>query len=512
MKKKWITMFLTAIMLLTLLPTVIFAADNSAYVDTKKEFLDALGDATVTTINITADIDLTDIPAGAGQILDLSGRTIDLGGNKITANNFALIYEGSNFTIQNGTFDSNGGAYALFIGDGPTSNVLVQNITAIGGINVYNSLNVVLRNVDITGSSYYAVWCDNGGQVKIESGTFQTNGNAVLGMVDNNADNHFDSGATLNITGGTFHTNGKPLVLEAAGINYGDPVISGGTFDCSAKEYVAEELKFESNSAGTYTYHETFQDAIKNADSNTIITAVDTPSSGGSSYIATLVYNDGSGKSVQFAANTEGSITLPSIDRSGYLFLGWDNGNGRPIAANQTYTLRGNETLTGRWKELTKVKTAAKAATCTENGNIAYWYCPELNAYFKNEALTEEILLEDTIIPATGHGETNIQGIKTATCTETGYTGDKVCTTCGKIVEKGKSIAKTAHTYENGTCSVCGMAAPNVEPEPIPTDKPNELETESPQTGDSSPIQWGWLAAASIVGAVLCSKKKAFKR
>ena len=47
-------------------------------------------------------------------------------------------------------------------------------------------------------------------------------------------------------------------------------------------------------------------------------------------------------------------------------------------------------------------KTEAKAATCTEAGNIAYWYCEDCGKYFSDEALTEEITLADTVIPATG--------------------------------------------------------------------------------------------------------------
>ena len=35
--------------------------------------------------------------------------------------------------------------------------------------------------------------------------------------------------------------------------------------------------------------------------------------------------------------------------------------------------------------------TAAKNATCTEPGNIAYWYCADCETYFSDEALTTEI-------------------------------------------------------------------------------------------------------------------------
>lgn len=51
--------------------------------------------------------------------------------------------------------------------------------------------------------------------------------------------------------------------------------------------------------------------------------------------------------------------------------------------------------------------TAYKAATCTQNGNIAYWHCKTCDKYFSNEEGTAEITLEKTVIPATGHNYVN---------------------------------------------------------------------------------------------------------
>lgn len=46
---------------------------------------------------------------------------------------------------------------------------------------------------------------------------------------------------------------------------------------------------------------------------------------------------------------------------------------------------------------------AAKAATCTQAGNSAYWYCEGCGKYFSDEEGTEEIALEDTVVAAIGH-------------------------------------------------------------------------------------------------------------
>ena len=48
-------------------------------------------------------------------------------------------------------------------------------------------------------------------------------------------------------------------------------------------------------------------------------------------------------------------------------------------------------------------KTAATAATCTEEGSIEYWTCSMCKKLFRDEAGTMEITDADTVIPALGH-------------------------------------------------------------------------------------------------------------
>ena len=54
------------------------------------------------------------------------------------------------------------------------------------------------------------------------------------------------------------------------------------------------------------------------------------------------------------------------------------------------------------------------------------------------------------------HLNTEIQNAEEASCTETGYTGDTVCTECGQIISSGSIITALGHSYVNGKCSVCG--------------------------------------------------------
>lgn len=156
----------------------------------------------------------------------------------------------------------------------------------------------------------------------------------------------------------------------------------------------------------------------------------------------------------------------------------------------------------------TATKVEAKAPTCTEPGNKEYWHCPVCGLYFDDEALTQEITLEDTVLAPKGHGETELKNAKEATCTAEGYTGDKVCKDCGTVLEQGQAIPKLAHHYVNGVCTACGAADPNAPkptptptPTPAPTPAPTQKPTQPPQTGDFSNLTV-WMLALALSGGL----------
>lgn len=112
-------------------------------------------------------------------------------------------------------------------------------------------------------------------------------------------------------------------------------------------------------------------------------------------------------------------------------------------------------------------KTEAKAPTCTQAGNKEHWTCKTCGKYFGDETATTELQLSDVTLPALGHSQTEVTNAKAATCTQEGYTGDIVCTVCGEVVEPGQVIAKLAHDYQGGKCTVCGSLDPAFQPEII---------------------------------------------
>ena len=72
----------------------------------------------------------------------------------------------------------------------------------------------------------------------------------------------------------------------------------------------------------------------------------------------------------------------------------------------------------------------SKPATCTEDGNIAYWHCAACGKYFSNAQCTEEIDLKDTILKA-GHTVVKTEA-KEPTATEDGNIEYWQCSVCGK--------------------------------------------------------------------------------
>lgn len=125
-----------------------------------------------------------------------------------------------------------------------------------------------------------------------------------------------------------------------------------------------------------------------------------------------------------------------------------------------------------------------------------------------------------------------LEGVKEPTCTEAGYSGDLVCTSCGEIIQGGTTIPALGHNYENGKCTICGALDPDAPtPRPSVTPTPSATPTPSitpapsatlvpsatpmpsvtptpsvtsapPSTGDAAPLAL-WLSLLTITGACL---------
>ncbi len=110
----------------------------------------------------------------------------------------------------------------------------------------------------------------------------------------------------------------------------------------------------------------------------------------------------------------------------------------------------------------------AVAPTCTEAGNIDYYYCTKCKTNFSDVAGTTKIEGEVTI-PATGHTK-EAHVAEEASCLAAGHSAYVYCTTCKKYFTDDTCATETtyaaiygtnevaAHNFgTDGVCTVCGV-------------------------------------------------------
>lgn len=181
--------------------------------------------------------------------------------------------------------------------------------------------------------------------------------------------------------------------------------------------------------------------------------------------------------------------SILSVDESGHVTaLHTGTGMVRALLNTGDYALIAVE-VTCDHDHTTRTETPA---TCTEDGSVTV-ICDDCG----------EVLSTETL-PATGHS-TVVKNAKDATCTEPGYTGDKVCTVCGETGETGEVIPAAGHSYKDGKCTVCGAADPNANS----GGNTGNNGTDSPNTADGAAMGL-WLSlmtVAVLAGAVLVAGK-----
>ena len=92
----------------------------------------------------------------------------------------------------------------------------------------------------------------------------------------------------------------------------------------------------------------------------------------------------------------------------------------------------------------------AKEATCTETGLTEGKKCSTCG----------EILVAQEEVAAKGHTE-EVLAAKEATCTETGLTEGKKCSVCGEVLVAQEEVAAKGHSFTEGKCTVCGADDPD---------------------------------------------------
>ena len=127
-------------------------------------------------------------------------------------------------------------------------------------------------------------------------------------------------------------------------------------------------------------------------------------------------------------------------------------GNGSSVATVTTYTGASNQiwTLESYCTHSSTTTKNAKSATCTATGYTGDKYCSSCGVLVSYGSTTAKL----------GHS-TSVINKKSATCTSTGYTGDTYCSRCKTTVSSGSTIAKLGHTTsiinkKSATCTSTG--------------------------------------------------------
>ena len=142
---------------------------------------------------------------------------------------------------------------------------------------------------------------------------------------------------------------------------------------------------------------------------------------------------------------------------------------------------------------------------CHANGTYEYWFCPECDAVYADEAGTQLTNRMNLTIPADSEAK-HVAKVD-ATCTANGMAESWYCEECDTFFADAEckynvaylslTIPATGHNFVDGVCSVCGEKAPV-------TDEDKKPENDkAPVTGDNMMFIVIALAVVLVAGAAI---------
>ena len=132
------------------------------------------------------------------------------------------------------------------------------------------------------------------------------------------------------------------------------------------------------------------------------------------------------GETAEFTVQPKNGLLAGSYEED-IVITGTNNGQSISSIVNVKFNVKHNA-----------VKVERKDPTCTEKGNIEYWYCEACRKYFQDEALTKELKQEETILLATGHNLTKVDE-KKPTVDAAGNIEYWYCEVCNKYFSDEKA-------------------------------------------------------------------------
>ena len=292
----------------------------------------------------------------------------------------ALYNNGGTVNIRGGNFRGNACSqctpnnYPYAVTNGLANNTGESIMNIYGGtfVGIQGALSAVYGTVSVYGGDFKTVSCTNhqdgssayyalyvNGDVgkvtcNINGGTFESV-SKVAAYIGNNKDGGNKKESIAIFNNGTFISGDKDKVINvdkqtSGGNPLGSLLINGGEYNGTVKDYVNPDLKAELvSSNGMRSYYPTVEEALNNADSGSTVVDLENKNNTNAKKV-TLNYNDESGKVIDISENKDGKVTLPELKRSGYTFLGWDDGT-KPYKKGE-YLLNGKDvSLKAVWEK-----------------------------------------------------------------------------------------------------------------------------------------------------------------
>ena len=427
------------------------------------------GNAMVKTSGITTEADGS---GSQGAVLTTEAGTGETGGivwngsegtvyGSVTLQDDLTISEGETLTIGDGASLNtgshevivNGGTlngadkitgtvkYAPTITTQPTSQTVTEGGTATFTVVTSGTelLSYQWQQSTDNGNSWTNIDSANAAEYATGQTTTSMNGYQYRCMVSNSVGSVTSAAATLTV-------NAKPtytITAESSPAEGGTVTVNGGTSSVSVEANSTVNLVATPNAGYRFTGWTSSGGTI--ADASSVSTTFTMPANdvivtaGFEQYYPVTSITLDKSELFLYTGNSETLTATIEPDNATNKNVTWSSDNEAVATVDNgkvTAVKEGTATITVTAQDGSGVSTSCsvtvthsmvhtpkKDATCTEDGNIEYWYCKNCDKYFSDENATEE--LSDVVIPATGHH------------------------------------------YVNGYCTKCGHRDPDYRPDPI---------------------------------------------
>ncbi len=287
---------------------------------------------------------------------------INIIGANVTSNYWTLYqngsYGGSSFYIENSTLEdkSEGGAGIYISNNLSNSNnpdqgqqtLTIVNSTIKGN----TAVEVKFTDVNISGENTELIATGEVQEPHLNNNGSVTAGYALAITHNGTATSMDASKGEINISAGKFV---GPVAIQDPSDSketLADMKVSGGTFSNSVAKYVTDDLNYELNNNGTYSYYATAEEALADAEPGAKINGLGAAAA--TNYTITVVYGNGMYPS-EYTVPAGTEYTLPNVTNSGYIFLGWRSGD-NTYKAGEKVAITADTTFTAVWGNLPDVK------------------------------------------------------------------------------------------------------------------------------------------------------------